>query len=441
MPIQELFQKNWEEFKRRWIRTGKVCHYPKIAACYITKDSEEFIEYSIKSIYDMVSKIIIIDNCSKDKTLEILQKMKDPQNKVIFISREFKDKTEQRNVYCEMLDNMDYAWIIDSDEVWDSDNLRKIESLIFANPEVPSFCFNFIDFWKDFAHVSKGIWETFTGRKSLINLNLAGKIKYNIHTSPITIDDKEIPAVFCKDIKFFHYSYVRSDERIKDKIDYYIKTGTPGFKQQGDWYTNVWLKWDTDKEEVEKKGTHLFGGGTTKLFTGEHPEVMRIHPRYMEYLDKYKLKINLSVFPIQHNNFQNITFKNDNLFEINKIFCEKKPYIIFIEDVLEHISYNMVGEFMVKIYDILEIGGEIVIQTPNMIEILKKYLSNEIPYVDFVKVMYGGQTDIIDFHACIYDSEAIKALLNDVGFSDINIEYKDNDLNMLIIGKKYRELK
>src|SRR3989304_5639721 len=297
MPTKEHFNRNHEIFKSRWVRTGKICKYPKIAACYITKDSKEFIEYSIKSIYSLVSKIIIIDNCSTDGTQQILQNMEDPQNKIIFINREFKDKTEQRNTYCEMLDGMDYCWIIDSDEVWDSDNLRKIESLIFANPEIPSFCFNFIDFWKDLGNISKGIWETFTGRKSLINLNLTGKIKYNIHTSPITIDDKEIPAIFCKDIKFFHYSYVRSDEQIKNKIDYYIKTGTPGFQQQEDWYNNIWLAWDNNKEEVEKKGNHLFGGGYTEIFTGEHPEIMRTHPRYIQYLDKYKLKINLSVFP------------------------------------------------------------------------------------------------------------------------------------------------
>lgn len=223
-PSKNHFERNHEIFKQKYIRTGKVCKYPKIAACYIAKNEEEYIEYSVKSIYSMVSKIIIIDNESTDKTIDILQRMEDPQNKITVISRKFKDKTDQRNVYCEMLDGFDYAFILDADEVWDSKNLRRIESLIFANPEIPSFCFNFIDFWKDFFHVSKGIWEQFTGRKSLINLNICNTIKYNIHTLPVTINNEDIPAVFCKDIHFFHYSYCRSDERIKEKIDYYFNT-------------------------------------------------------------------------------------------------------------------------------------------------------------------------------------------------------------------------
>lgn len=223
-PSKEHFSNNWEIFKQRWVRNSKVVKYPKVVACYITKDSEEFIAYSIQSIYPMVAKIIVVDNCSKDKTLKILEEMEDPQKKIVIISREFKDKTEQRNVYCQMLDGYDYAWVIDSDEIWSGENIRKVEHLIFVNPEIPSFCFSFIDFWKDLAHVNKGIWETFTGRKSLINLNICGNIKYMIHTLPVLENDGDIYAVFCKDIYFHHYSYVRSDEQIKEKIDYYINT-------------------------------------------------------------------------------------------------------------------------------------------------------------------------------------------------------------------------
>ena len=45
-----------------------------------------------------------------------------------------------------------------------------------------------------------------------------------IHTLPVLENGEDISAVFCQDIYFFHYSYVRSDERMKEKIDYYINT-------------------------------------------------------------------------------------------------------------------------------------------------------------------------------------------------------------------------
>lgn len=439
-PTKEHFSNNHEIFKQRWVRTSKVCPYPKIAACYITKDSEEFIEASIRSVYDMVAKIIIVDNNSKDKTLEILEKFNDPQKKIVVISREFKNKTEQRNVYCQMLDNMDIAWIIDSDEVWDGENIRKVEHLIFSNPHIPSFCFNFYDFWKDLGHRSRGIWETFVGRKSLINLNIVGKIKYDNHTLPIKENGNEIPSIFCNNIYFHHYSYVRTNEKIKSKIDYYIKIGTPGFQQQVNWYENVWLAWDKDQSEVETKlGTHLFGGGHTELWMGNHPEVMKNNIYYLQYIDKYKLKINMTVFPQQRDNFINVSIKNKDIFNIRMSAGDQKPFLVFIEDILEHVSFNAVGEMLVKIYDQMELGGEIVVKTLNLQEVLKRFVGGNIQYVDFVKLMYGEQKESFDYKSCCYDENAVKALLEDVGFSNITIDKIENGLFLYIVGRKSKE--
>ena len=442
-PTKEHFGRNHEIFKQRWVRTGKVCKYPKIAACYITKDSEEFIAYSIKSIYDMVAKIIVIDNNSTDKTLEILNNMRfnDPQNKITIISKEFSNKTEQRNTYCQMLDGMDFAWVIDSDEVWSGEDLRKVEHLIFANPNIPSFCFNFIDFWKDLSHVSKGIWETFTGRKSLINLNICGKIKYNIHTLAILKSNEEIPSVFAKDIYFHHYSYVRTDQQIKDKIDYYVKTGTPGFEQQKDWYEKVWLAWDKEPLRVEKElGTHLFGKPSyTEFYNGQHPEVMKTHPRFLSYVDKYKTKINMTVSPREIPQFTNISIKNDDIFDISKKIGDKKPYLVLIEDILEHISFNAVGELLVKIHDGMEVNGEIIIKTLNMDEVIKRYAERKIQYVDFIKLVFGEQAEANDYHSCCYTEEAIKALVEDVGFSLITIDKIENGLFLYVIARKYKD--
>ena len=392
-PSKEHFSNNWEIFKQRWIRNSKIIKYPKVCACYIVFNEEEYIEASIKSIYNFVEKIIIIDGSteanrsfgnidgsSSDKTLSILEKMEDSKKKITVIShRLWKNKEEQRNTYCEMLHGMDYAFIIDGDEVWDGENLRKLEHVIFSNPHIPSFCFNFYDFWGDLGHRSRGVWETFVGRKSLINLNIVGDIKYNNHTIPITKEGKDIISVFCNDIFFYHYSYVRSDEKMKQKMDYYINRGTPGFKQQEDWFNKVWLGWKKDRILVEQTyGTHLFGGGHTELWMGNHPEVMKNHPRFLEYVDKYKLKINMTVFPQQRDNFINVSIKNNDIFNIKMSAGDQKPFLVFIEDILEHVSFNAVGEMLVKIYDQMEIGGEIVIKTLNLQEVIKRFADGRI---------------------------------------------------------------
>jgi glycosyltransferase involved in cell wall biosynthesis len=49
---------------------------PLISALYITKNGEHFLNESMLSIHKYVDEIIVSDNCSSDKTLEIAKKYK-----------------------------------------------------------------------------------------------------------------------------------------------------------------------------------------------------------------------------------------------------------------------------------------------------------------------------------------------------------------------------
>ena len=208
-----------------------------------------------------------------------------------------------------------------------------------------------------------------------------------------------------------------------------------------DWYETVWLAWDKNPSEVESKyGNHPFGGGFTKIWAENHPEAIRTHPRYMEFLDKYKIKINFSLYPNKIDNFINISLKENNIFDIKTVIGKDRPYIIFIDNLLEYLSFNTVGDFLVKIYDSMEINGEIIIKSINLPELIKRYSENNLQYIDFVKNLFGTQEDNINYKACSYDSNAIKALLEDIGFSNIHIEFLDNNSYLYITGRKDREL-
>src|SRR3990167_9755002 len=207
-----------------------------------------------------------------------------------------------------------------------------------------------------------------------------------------------------------------------------------------DWFSEVWEKWKTNPSEVEKtRGTHPFGGGWTELYNGQHPEVMKTHPRFLEYIDKYKTKINISVSPKGIPNFINISIKNDDIFDIGKKLGESRPYLVLIEDILEHISFNAVGELLVKIYDKMEIGGEIIIKTPNLEEILKRYVNGQLQYIDFIKTMYGEQVESMDYHSCSYTGDALKALIEDVGFTITVLDKMENGLFLYAVGRKNKE--
>ena len=132
--------------------------------------------------------------------------------------------------------------------------------------------------------------------------------------------------------------------------------------------------------------------------------------------------------------------KEDDIFDISKKTEGKKPYLVFIEDLLEHISYNAIGELLVKIYDKMELNGEIIIKTINLQEVIKRFAEGNLQYVDFIKLVYGEQKESFDYHSCIYNHEAIKALLEDVGFSIISMEAIENNGYLYIVARKCKEL-
>lgn len=207
-----------------------------------------------------------------------------------------------------------------------------------------------------------------------------------------------------------------------------------------DWFEEVWMKWKTDPIEVEKtRGTHPFGGGHTELYTGDHPEAIKFCKHYLFFIDKYKTKVNMSAFPLQRDGFINISM-TDDIFDISKKTEGKKPYLVIIEDLLEHISFNAVGELLVKVYDQMELNGEIIIKTFNLQEVVKRYAEGNLPYVDFIKIMYGEQKESFDYHACIYNQDAIKALLEDVGFSIITMQTIENNQFLYVVARKCKEL-
>ena len=67
---------------------------------------------------------------------------------------------------------------------------------------------------------------------------------------------------------FYHYSWVRPVEKIRQKLAYY--SFQSGNTQAESYVDNVFLKWRTDPESVEGM-THPMKGGKTESFKGVHP--------------------------------------------------------------------------------------------------------------------------------------------------------------------------
>jgi hypothetical protein len=121
-----------------------------IAANYTLFYGEEFIEYSVKSIYDHVDKIYMSvgemswkNHHGKrfepiDNLLEKVYEIPDPDKKIEIFTGIWDGDTEQRNFLLDKcIGNYDYAMLIDSDEVWEKREIQGIKGVAEEFKEDP----------------------------------------------------------------------------------------------------------------------------------------------------------------------------------------------------------------------------------------------------------------------------------------------------------------
>jgi len=226
--------------------------------CY---NSEEYIEYCLKSIYPYVEQIIIIDGAfntrikppvSNDGTEEIIKIIKDkefPGSKIIYIHEGGNNEVEQRNKAFSWIspENSDWVFIVDDDEIYKPQDLLYLREFLEYASEDGYFIHSF-----DFVNSFDWYRENFHRRIYRVkeNMKFSGIIK--VSYSSIECKVKE----FIPQVTKFHYSYVHNEKRgiIKQKeIDHDFG-------------------WEIDGRIYKRRGMKL------KKFKGEHPEIMRSHP-------------------------------------------------------------------------------------------------------------------------------------------------------------------
>lgn len=110
----------------------------KIWANCIVNNEENFIWFTIMSVIDYVDKVLVWDTGSTDKTVEIIKEIiKEKGKKIEFREVGSADKhkfTERRQA---MLNESDCDWILilDGDEIWWEDSIRKIINKIKTRGE------------------------------------------------------------------------------------------------------------------------------------------------------------------------------------------------------------------------------------------------------------------------------------------------------------------
>jgi len=136
----------------------------KFYVCYGVLNEEEYLEYSLKSVYDFATKIIIIEGAtpfaplhknflSVDKTQEIIDYFLDPGKKIEYIRYgKLRNRFELQNLWLSQVPKD--AWVLksDADEIWVPEELQNIKNFIEADPMLVEIFPEQVEIRKDFKH-------------------------------------------------------------------------------------------------------------------------------------------------------------------------------------------------------------------------------------------------------------------------------------------------
>lgn len=271
----------------------------KIDIMILILNGEPFIERNLKQHYWFANKIWIIEGAdnrtrdhvskefytenghSTDNTIEIIKSFPDPEHKITLIQHP--NNTFWTNGKDEMIaqinNRIEGNWIfeIDVDEFYKKEDVKKLISIIEQYPQITGFGIPWRNFWHNFRTMYG--WEnkdTFKVEWGFWGWRLLrwtpGKSHWITHRPPTTfITEPGITSqtqawgpthLLPYDIFTYHYSDLLPKQNLI-KSQYY---------EIPQWYKNIYMKWLTNKEEVENYGIYPLGGsGRTMEYKGTHP--------------------------------------------------------------------------------------------------------------------------------------------------------------------------
>jgi len=204
----------------------------KIVGTYRVKNEERFIEKSLKSIIDVCSEIVVLDDNSSDKTVEICSSF----DKVVDIqsqSNSMLNEVRDRNFLLQMglKRKPDFILSIDGDEIF-MPNAAEIllEELDILYPKNNVFEFQFLTCWDNADQIRfDGIFGNYWQKRLFRTKNQPSTLKFkntanfgNLHCGSTPKDTIGFNNPIRSNVKIFHMASI--DETLRQqKYEYYTK--------------------------------------------------------------------------------------------------------------------------------------------------------------------------------------------------------------------------
>ena len=298
-----FMQHNRDKFWKRWGATGRIDslvepkrdHPPlcdikanidgKVVGCIIACNEEEFLAPTVQSVLSVVDEFVFVIGgneyayqagmCNKtgypsDNTLGIAKRLAKEHNGIVIEppGRLWKDKVEMRNSYVEHLSSGDWMWMLDGDEIYKP---RQLWRCIELMKQYEVLVMQFWLFWNNMNTMGTGKWDNYP-QERIVKWHSGYEYKGSNHLH-VAMGNGELakgtrPCYNGNEKLFYHYSWVRPIQKIRQKLLYYkYQSGN-----NNDIYVDdVFLKYRENPEAVIGK-THPMGGGEFKEFNGIHPK-------------------------------------------------------------------------------------------------------------------------------------------------------------------------
>lgn len=219
-----------------------------ITAVYIVKNEEEYLPFSIKSIYNAVDKIIVLDNGSTDQTPLIAKEFAKVQ--LLFDERE--NFSYLRNKALQKVDTEWFLWI-DADEIYYRDIEEKLPVLL-KNKKVDCYYCWFYHLMRSYYYMQNisdkdGRYKRISIVRNSPNIRFKGAVHERLTGCGKNQADSNL--------FFVHYSYTKPPEVILEHWKQYDRLGG----------TNT-VDENTDPQK-------LLVDRPLYPFRREHPEVIR----------------------------------------------------------------------------------------------------------------------------------------------------------------------
>lgn len=204
----------------------------QLVAYYSIYNEGDFIEYSLRSIYDHVDRIVIIEGAwketyevngnrrSTDDTLKIIKNFPDPDAKISLFKHNEDSQLKQRNALWPHLwsllglEDKILMLLVDGDEIWPENQIKKLRSTIgeerFDIEDKIVYTVDSKTFVNDF--------YTYTPIRFPRIWILQRDKEYDfIEPNRITVNGIDFPYKVNLDLCYLHFSYCHSPERFMEK--------------------------------------------------------------------------------------------------------------------------------------------------------------------------------------------------------------------------------